>query len=271
MRFPKKGNRSTARRPTANKSVAKKVTKSLTKNQKQAVKQLIAQPVERKYLAQTAVNGSSVNNTLITPIAWGSCIPLMNQGPQPNARIGNSVRNVVGRTQFSFAIDGNAVNSQNFYVRLFLVQSKKVKSYSLIPSLPTNQLLDAGNNNTIDWDNALNTPAELSMMPLSSEHYTGKVVTFRLNKNVGLPIQDATAGNSPNDGLLSSVTYSHEWKHSIFKYDDFTGVPGAGQLPTNYAPLFAYVAYTLDGTNIYGSSTVPILATVRCEMSYTDE
>lgn len=268
MRFPRK--KSNASRPKNNNKVPKKVRNSLSKNQKKEVKILIAAPAERKYIGQTAVNGTSVPNTLITPLAWGSCVPKMDQGPSPIQRIGNTVRNIVGRTQFSFAIDGAAVNSQNFYVRLFLVQSKKIKSYSLIPSLPTNELLDAGNNNTIDWNPALNTPAEMSMMPISNEHYTGKYVTFRLNKNVGLPIQDATAGNSPNNGSLSSVTYTYKWKHSVFKYDDFTG-GGSAPLPTNYAPLFAYVAYTLDGTNIYGSSTVPVLATVRCEMSYTDE
>lgn len=273
MRFPKKGTRSLARIPRPLGKAKKAVTKSLTKNQKKEVKLLVAQPVERKYIAQTAVLNGSVPTTLITPIAWGSCIPVMTQGVNAISRIGNKVRSVVGRTQFNFAIDGRATNSQNFVVKLFLVQSRKIKSYPLISSLPAGQLLDAGNNNSIDWSTSVNNPIEMAMMPLSKEDYIGKIVTIKLSKNVGLPIQDSTTGNAPNSGLYgSNKQLIFNWKHAMLQYDD--QAPGGGTpatLPTNFAPLFAYVAYAADGTNISGQETVPILASVRCEMSWQDE
>lgn len=216
---------------------------------------------ETKYVAQQLAV-ADVPDTLIVPTNLQACIPDLLQGTKSSERIGQKVSGVNGRVDFTFVLNPGTTSentaSHDVYVRIFLIRSKSVKDSSKISSLTNDTLLDNGNQNSIDWKSA---PDALfyEKMPLSKEDFVGRHKTIHLRKNFGLA----------NGGTESSVlTYgqigarcSYRWSHkSNLLYDD------KGNVPTNFAPLFAYVAYNVDGSTYNGQVQV----FTRLHMWYKD-
>lgn len=245
------------------------VARSLTVNQKKEVNKLINGKAETKYVAAYPVNQGTCATTIITPLAFASVIPNLSQGVLANNRVGNKVGSSHGFLKLSFSLLNSSSASQNWMVRVFVLASKKVKTYPLIASLPAGQLLDVGDNTTTDWNPSTVNVVALSHMPISREDYTVlKTFNFCLSKNNGNMNNDATAGApaSANSTNMQHKTVVYNWRHkSSLIYDE------TGTLPTNYAPVYCYVAYPLDGYDIREISSAPIVVTSTIGMYFKDE
>lgn len=219
---------------------------------------------ETKYVAE-AQPLSDVPGTLLVPTGLIGSLPKLVQGVQSNQRIGQKVGTARGRVDFVFFLNPAgtlpATATQNVYVKLFTLTSKQARSMGQIALLPGNTLLDQGNQNSIDWV----TPSDAliyNQLPLSKEDFSGKAKIIHLIKNAGSPNGDNTATGATNAYGKISAFHSVTWKHNgALLYDDTGSIT-----PTNYAPVFAYVAFNADNS-VYAGQVQVI---VRKHMWYKD-
>jgi len=207
---------------------------------------------ETKYVSEQ-YDLRDVSNTLLVPSGLNSILPPLSQGTQSNERIGQKIGSASGKIDFTFILNpgkgSDNTTSHDVKVRVFMLKSKQAKSMTTVPGIAGGTLLDQGDQTTTDWLSALN-PLQYEQMPLSKEDFTGSSKVIRLRKNFGLA----------NGGTESSVlTYgqisgrcSLSWKHpSGIMYNDANT-----SYPSNYAPLWAYVAYNADGSTFNGQVQV---------------
>lgn len=237
------------------------------------MKNIIAVSPETKYVVSNTAgeNGTAIDTFLSVPSDLINALPDLVEGTQSNQRTGQKINHVYARVHFSFSINDAYASSANWAVRLYMLTSKQAKAYRLIQQLQSSTLLDVGNQSTIDWAPASMNVVQLSMMPLSKEDFSGKWKDFYFSKNSGKMNGDAsTPPPSPNGGHYGThhrFTWNIKHKGAL-KYDD-TNVSGQC---TNFAPVWALVAYPLDGTNVTQDPfvTAPINYNVRTEMYFKD-
>jgi len=254
------------KRSAASKMAAKSTSRVKPPAAKSAFAKRVLAVVNRKEETKYIANGLDLFEPLATitiPGGLSSMIPILAQGVQSNQRIGQKIANAHGRVDFTFFLNPGTSSdntaSQDVKIRVYELKSKSVKNYALVSSLEANTLLDQGNQSTVDWGTTLNT-LQYAQMPLSKEDWVGHFTTVHLRRNFGLA----------NGGTESSVlTYgqiggscSLTWKHSgNIVYNDAND-----QYPSNFAPLYAMVAYNADGSKYNGQVQVYI----RRHMWYKD-
>jgi len=219
-----------------------------TPNFRKKVQAVLAKSGETKYVAEgVAVTG--VVDTIGVPTDLTPILPKLAQGVGSNQRIGQSVSNAHGRVDFQFFLipAGSNYPTQDVWVKIFKLTSKQAKSYGQVALLPGNTLLDQGNQTTTDWTTAASAPS-YNQMPLSKEDFAGSSKLIRLTKNQGGPNGDLSPGQAPNTFGHPAALYSMTWKHKgKLMYDD-----QASNQPTNFAPIYAIVAFNTDNTPFNG-------------------
>jgi len=237
------------------KNAAAPVSKTFAKN----VLKVLEKKAERKYISNPSalMPTSGSIGSISVPVDLVPCIPKLGQGTQSNQRVGQKVSNAHGRVDFQFFLISNgagAYPTQDTIVRVYMLNSVAAKSYGQVSLLPNNTLLDNGDQTTQDWP--AGTAGNYygiasSQQPLSHEDWRGSHKEIRLIKNQGVPNGDITPGQAPNTFGHPANRLSMTWKHKgNLLYDD---VAGAGPSnPTNYAPVFAVVAYNPDNTLFNG-------------------
>lgn len=211
---------------------------------------IVNRKFETKYVA-TDIQTQVAIATLSVPNNLQKTLPPLVVGVNSNQRIGQKISNVHGRVDFHFYLtpspDAQSVTN-DVYVKIFKLTPKQAKSYTATSALANNTLLDTGLATTTDWALSGFNAFAYNTMPLSKEDFSGSIGQVRLVKNQGAQNDDPTALVVPNMNKLASADYSFSWKHKGgILYDD---IPG-NTYPTNYAPVFAIVAYNADNS-VYG-------------------
>lgn len=247
-----------------------RVTKgTLTK----AIKAIVRSQAETKYCASNNEVQSQVMQQILFPMNLSPVLPKNGLGVGPYQRIGDQIRGAHGYVDLTFSLLGNDLTSQSWAVKVFQIQSRAIKDGQYIPTAAiSNTLLDKGDGVTTDWNPTTVDPLVLSQMPVSDANWTVQSIkTIYLSKNEGGMNSTAPpSASSPNGGHYGShQTCRLTWKHdAVLKYE--TDASSTNTVyPTNYCPLYCYVAYRLDGPY---TPTVfaPIQVTSRQHMWYTD-
>jgi len=203
-------------------------------------------------------------------------IPPMTQGFNSNKLQGSKATIQNCFTTFSVNLLSTTPTSVDVFVRFYLLESKNVKNYSIaVPpgGLPAQNLLRIGNGEEADWFvSAGNDPRMNSMRPINKLAWTGSMKTFRLAKNPGGINGDTTS--IPNSGAnLSANTnayhFTHNWgrKGKVLTYDD----GDESNYPENFLPIWACVAWTVDGANTGAAySTMPVEVVAVNHLYYKD-
>lgn len=212
--------------------------------------EVVAGKSETKYVA-TDIQTQQCIATLSIPNNLQKVLPPLAQGVTSNQRIGQKISNAHGRVDFHFYLtpspEGQSVTN-DVYIKIFKLSPKQAKSYTATGALANNTLLDTGLATTTDWGLSGFNAFAYNTMPLSREDFGGSIGQVRLVKNQGAQNDDPTALVTPNMNKLASADYSFSWKHKgSILYDD---IPG-NTYPTNYAPVFAIVAFNADNS-VYG-------------------
>jgi len=238
--------------PLVRKAYLKKARKARTAQPSKAltriVKGIVIRQAETKYVADR-FDLVDVSDNLIVPTGLYGALPSLGQGVKSNQRIGQKINASHGRVDLSFWLNPGTGSentaSQDVKIKLFMLRPKHITSQSLVPQLENDTLLDFGDQTTTDWKPLSYTAKELNQMPLSKEDFTGRTHTIHLRRNFG------QANGGTEAGVLTygqiGVDYSFTWKHKgNLLYDDKSDVP------TNYCPLFGFVAYNNDDSKYNG-------------------
>lgn len=239
-----------------------------------AVKQVIARQAEVKYCASANDDQVQVPTKIIVPANLHPVLPKNFAGVGAQQRLGDQIRGAHGYVDLTFSLMDNVTASANYLVKVFQLVSKSVKDGQYIPSLTPLQLLDLGNGSTVDWDPAVTNVVQLSQCIVSPSNWSVQSIkTMPLVKNNGGMNGDVTAGApaSANGGFASThASCRLYWRHdSPIKYETSPGSTNT-VYPTNYCPVYAYVAYSVDGQDLIEEPVAPIIVTSRQHMWFTD-
>ena len=225
---------------------------------------VVARKEETKYVS-TQLGGASIPGTLTVPANLVACLPKVGQGPGSFQRIGQKINMAHGRVDFQIYLVPSGTNypTQDVWVKLFLLNSKQAKSYAQVATLSANTLLDQGDGTTTDWAVVAGAGA-YQFMPLSKEDFSGSVRTIKLTKNQGSPNADLNTTNGPNTFGRVGAVFSVPWTHKGTLIYDEGATPT--NYPTNYAPVYAFVAMNSDQTPYQGLVDVQ----TRLHMWYKD-
>lgn len=222
--------RARANRAGSTGSFAKKVTAVLNRK------------LETKYVSQNVHSGGAVVPGSFSPST--DYIPIVPDvvfqtgSAVSNQREGDSIQplraSVRGHIWFNPASTPQS-GSRVLFVKMFILQSKTVKSATLAGNLD-NGWLENGTANPVSWvSSSLDFQA---FYPVSKQNYTVlKTQTFKFVKNVGNVIADSTAGNSPNIDC-DRKQFSYSWRPPTLKYAN-----DLQNQPTNHFPFMVLVAY----------------------------
>jgi len=259
-------NRKAPRRAANRKKQAKKGQVAMMRK---IAAEVINKKSETKYVAQQLGDfGGIVNSVLQTPAQLFPMIPTLQCGTESFQRVGARIENLRIKTTFTIWLDnnGNQVQNNNVFVRLYFLRSKKVKNWNQVGLLPANTLLDQGDGTTTDWNNpAPGQVVQYSQMPISNENWIGRHKTVRLIKNTGQP--NGVNGTPNTDGRPSATVVHYTNRKAPVSYENLIANPGLAY-PTNFCPLFGVVAWSSE----FGSQirTDQIQMVVRNEMYFKD-
>lgn len=237
-----------------------------------AVKAVVARQAEVKYCADEPQSQAIVQQQILLPPSLFSMIPRNSVGTGPASRIGDKIRNAHGYTDFFISLNGNALASHSYAVKLFHLESRSVKDSSFFTPAMASTLLDVGNNTTTDWNPATIDPVVLSQMPVSDSNWickNSKVVFLSKNDGPinGGPAATPASANGGHGGTVRTVRFY--WKHPApITYETNPTAPN-NLLPTNYAPVYATVAWQVDGPYVVPVNSL-VLVTTRTHMWYQD-
>lgn len=269
----------------------KKQQKSLTKNQKEEVKKLALGKIETKYCSDSSLNlnntttGNNIGLNVFYPM-----IPAVEQGTGQHQRSGNTVSDALVRCQLQFWLPASAVNTCLWRVKIFVLESKRIKSVvnmydaTGVATSATGPLLNAGNGTMVNWgastvgvDNQ-----QYEKMPVNTDDYIVlHTKTFDLTKNVGtqnggLALNAALPGEPaaivPQNPNLGKAVKKVDFKIKIKKllYDNTSINTIGGSYPSNHNIFFYVVSWDPTFT-ITPSSANPLpLFSKRCDIFYKD-
>jgi hypothetical protein len=255
------------------------VAHSLTQNQKKEVKKLILPKIETKYVSDPVVNSvnlSDVPLTIDTASDFNNVIPGVAQGNGQNQRSGNKISNCRINCHWTVMLNSQQANTQDMTVKIFLLESKRIKSeliFATIPPPDPGRLLNRGDGTFGDW-NAIGTsfviPLDYDKQPVNSDDWiVKKVFKRRLLKNDGKTQYEA-AGVVPN---LSTHPTSYDIRCSVnypvLTYDN-AKTPSGSYAATNKALVYYIVAFNSQGTAIPPEGNFNPLYTFRSDMHYKD-
>jgi len=180
-----------------------------------------------------------------------SVIPALTRGTGTDEIVGSRVQMVGGRTDFRFYIPASIAAAVDVIVKLYCLESRSIRDYSKMSTLPAGVLLREGFDTTTDWIPSTAPAAQVpyyDMLDVNKSSFkVHHVKSFRLTKNYGL-IQGGVDAVAPNFGLNSHNFTWHWGKQMKLKYEDKTLSAPNSCNPTNYAPVFCAVAYYADNT-----------------------
>ena len=237
-----------------------------------AIKQVVRSSAEVKYCASANEDQALVPTVINTPSNLHPVLPKNGVGTGPQQRLGDQIRGAHGRVDLTFSFQENDRAARSYVIRVYQLHSKSISDGQYIPSLSAGTLLDIGNGTTTDWTPASTNVVQLTQMPISSSNWTVmKTLTFSLAKDVGGMNGDTSGSDAPNGAHFPTQhTCSLYWKHDApLKYETQTGAPNT-VYPTNYCPVYAYVAYSVDGQDLLEEPLAPIILTSRQHMWFTD-
>lgn len=274
----KKGQKKTQKR-VARRTGLKTGGKKLYKAVKAIAKNEAEKLMETKYKTSqiTFVGGSDFVQPLLTskfslsPSNTNVLIPVIpsiNRGLQSNEMIGSRILLTSGKTDFHFTIDANTIYSVNCIVKLFCLESRKVRDYNEMGQIPDDALIRLGDDTTINWDNSLLDPIKLDMFPINKASFkVHHIKEFRFNKNVGrqngeadsFPTETPAYRVSPNNGVSQHSFTWHWGSEKKLKYDDNPLNAEGAEFPTNFAPIWGAVLYCPDGNDYLPSVRVRVV------------
>jgi len=199
--------------------------------------------LETKYVAQNVHSGGTVvPGSFNPPVDYIPIVPdvvFQTGAAVSNQREGDSIvpirATVRGHIWFNPGAEAQSA-ARVLFVKMFILQSKTVKSATLAGNLDSGWL-ENGSANPVSWVSSAEDFQ--AFYPVCKNNYTVlKTQTFRFVKNVGNCIADQTAGNSPNTELQDRKTFSYSWKPPTLKYAN-----DAQNQPTNHFPFMVLVAY----------------------------
>jgi len=177
-------------------------------------------------------------------------VPALKRGTESDGIIGSRVQMVSGKTDFIINVASNFTKTCNIIVKLFCLESRKVRDYNEMSTLPPDQLLRTGNDTTRDWtpSTAVYNPLQ-DFLPVNKASFkVHHIKHFHFEKNSGLMNNDPaiSSANSPKQSIFK---YTWNWGRDMkLKYDDEALNVGNAMFPTNYAPIWGIVAYYADGS-----------------------
>lgn len=184
-------------------------------------------------------------------------------------RANNDISPISCKTDW-FISCANTQRSVNIKVDLYCLQSKQSRTFpSLLTELGVTgpQFLKSGDIGQVtNYSGAIVN----SVLPVSIENFTLlKHMTCHLQKNVGIPQNDSTAGNAPND----TPSYHHFTFHykvpKQFRYTPAVVATALGEYPQGHAPF-----WVLGYSHVDGSATdlvnTDIVASWTTQMVYKD-
>jgi hypothetical protein len=233
------------------------------------IKQVIDRQAETKYAATQIIDDFIVPYTVGPAAQFFPCTAQVLQGVQSNQRVGERIKPVRVKLDFTFAYDPTSTVSHDYRVKLFVLRPKTYNNFpAMVASGFTGLLLDNGDQTSADWD-PLNQHIS-DAKPVDNEAFNPIMIKrFKLIKNTStvegtLP----GGGNVPNTSRSSVVRYSMNlFGKALKKHLTYTGA--VAPYPTNYNPIFGIVAYAADGSA--PAVVSPIRASVRLHMWFKDE
>jgi len=235
------------------------------------IKQVLNRELETKYAAQNvhpggkAISGSFSPNTDYIPIV--ADVAFQTGAAVSNQREGDVIKpvraSVKGHIWFN-PLNEIQASAKIVFVKMFILQSKTVKSATLAANLD-NGWLEDGSPNPVQWTSS--TLDFQAFYPVAKQNYTVlKTQTFKFVKNVGICIADNTAGNSPNTEAMDRKTFSYSWVPPTLKYAN-----DAQNQPSNHFPFMVLVAYA-PGLDVDANAdlTDALLYDYRREIYYKD-
>lgn len=255
------------------------VAHSLTQNQKKEVKKLILPKIETKYVSDPKVNSVTLSNIayeINTITDFNNVIPGVAQGNGQNNRSGNKISNCRINCHWTVMLNSQQGNSQDMTVKIFLLESKRIKSeliFTSIPPVDPGRLLNRGDGSFGDW-NGITTDfvkaLDYDKQPINSDDWiVKKVFKRRLLKNDGKTQYEA-GGVVPN---LSTHPTAYDIRCSVsypvLTYDN-NQTPNGSFAATNKALVYYIVAYNAQGTALPPENNLNPLYTFRSDMYYKD-
>lgn len=237
------------------------------------VKRVLNRQLETKYVAQDNEGTGLVINSSITPPLDAITIlaPVAFQtGPaESNTREGDQIEPIKAsvRGHIWFNPVPADIPNQEFtkilYVKMFIVQSKTIKSAVLRSNLDGG-LLENGSANPVSWvSSALDFQ---TFYPVSKQNYTLlKTRTMKFVKNYGKTQGDTAVASQPNINM-DRKTFGYTWKPPTLKYANDAQIQ-----PTNHYPIMFLVAYS-PGIDVGATDWLEhaLLYNYRTEMYYKD-
>lgn len=232
------------------------------------IKQVLDRQSETKYAATQIVNDFTVPYTVGPATTWFPCTAQVLQGTQSNQRVGERIKPVKIKVDFTFAYDPTSAVSHDYRVKLFVLRPKTYNSFApMVASGFTGLLLDNGDQTSSDWD-PLNQHISDSK-PVDNEYFNPILIKrFKLIKNPSTVEGTIPGTNDPNTSRSSVVRYSMNlYGKALKRHLTYTGT--IAPYPTNYNPIFGMVAYAADGSA--PQLVCPVKASVRLHMWFKDE
>ncbi len=283
----RKANKKANKKARAKRALTKKP--ALYKAVKAVAKAEASKLIETKYLTYipkiSGIYNPNISNTLTSQYVGTSSasnnltylqdvLPFIPRGDQSNEIIGSRINLISGKTDFLISFKDDDVKTRNLIVKLFCLESRKVRCYSEMNLLPPQSLLRLGNDTTADW-----TPSAIAYNPINDMFAVNKasfkihhVKTFHMSKNAGGMNDDAsTPPPTPNVGRQFHKFTWHWGREMVLKYDDNPLTSGFSEYPTNFAPVFGIVAYHTDGKAVGSDGgPMPVVLTTVNHMYYKD-
>ena len=183
-------------------------------------------------------------------------------------RANNDITPISCKTDWFIAL-ANVSRSTNVKVDLYCLQSKQSRQFTAVLNevgVTGPSFLKSGDANQVT--NYTGSIAN-SVLPISLENYTLlKHFTCHLQKNVGIPQNDSTAGNAPND----SPSYRHFTYHyktpKQLRYTPGATSPVADH-PEGHAPFWVMGYSHVDGSANDVVNT-DIVASWTTQMTFKD-
>lgn len=247
---------------------------------KNAIQRIVNGNIETKFIVSGLVNVQAYNTirTKLAPVGTTAfntlrnCLPVIaNSGTQTNDLMGAKMKVASLKTVFHFNLDTANAVSQDIMVKIFFLQSRNVKNYTVaLNGLPGSNLLRTGNASEDDWVPASGVDARFqNQLPLNRLAWTGSSKTFRLSKNGGTLNGQATGAVPVISNGISSYDFTHDWKigGKVLRYDESDN----SGMPENYLPLIGVVAWYPDGTPVGAQDSVmPVYFTFTSHLYYKD-
>lgn len=267
----KRANKKTGNR-AAHKAGLKTGGKGLYKAVKAIAKTEAEKIIETKYLTNLntvtegvgSANQPLVSNSLNSTFTLSGrtisqlqpVIPAISRGTQSDQIIGSRILLKSGKTDFTFHLRWDDAQSRNLVLKLFCLESRKVRDYEEMTLIPQDALLRIGNDTTTDFIPSYAAPLIMDLFPINKASFkVHHVKTFHFNKNCGntngqLNFPIAANYIAPNNGSVLHKFTWHWGNDKVLKYDDSPLHSGGGEYPTNFAPVWGVCAFTADGQPI---------------------